>query len=104
MNDNSVSYPANDGDIDGIYQYLGWHMRKAGMSSHCFHFLEALKRHATKVDPMAEKWATLYNRVNEMMMQMGAEGEVGTQDDVADKVMGALADIDGGVYKPMMEG
>lgn len=46
MKDDYVNYPANDGDIDGIYRYLGWHMNKAGLSSTCFHYLEVLKKMA----------------------------------------------------------
>ena len=42
-----ISTPLNDGDIDGIYKYLGWHMQKAGLSSNCFHYLEVLKKIAT---------------------------------------------------------
>ena len=41
-----IDVPVNDGDIDGIYRYLGWHMNKAGLSSTCFHYLEALKKMA----------------------------------------------------------
>jgi hypothetical protein len=41
-----ISHPANDGDIEGIYQYLSWHMNKQGMPSVCFHYLEVLKREA----------------------------------------------------------
>ena len=46
MRDDYVDMPANDGDVDGIYRYLGWHMNKAGLSSTCFHYLEALKKMA----------------------------------------------------------
>ena len=46
-----------------------------------------------------KKWEKLYHAVNRMMAVMGAEGEVNTQMAVADDVMGALAEIDGGVYK-----
>ena len=43
-----IDVPCNDSDIEGIYRYLGWHMYKAGMSSNCFHYLEILKREASK--------------------------------------------------------
>ena len=46
MPNDYIDVPANDGDIDGIYRYLGWHMNKAGLSSTCFHYLEALKKMA----------------------------------------------------------
>ena len=41
-----VSVPVNDGDIQGVYEYLAWHMYKAGLSSTCFHYLEVLKKQA----------------------------------------------------------
>ena len=44
---DSVSMPTND-DIDGIKQYLGWHMYKAGMSSNAFHYLDVLVDKAKK--------------------------------------------------------
>lgn len=47
-----IDYPANDGDIDGIYRYLGWHMAQSGMSSNCFHFLEVLKKRAAVADSL----------------------------------------------------
>lgn len=46
MRNDWVDAPANDGDIDGIYRYLAWHMTKAGLSSTCFHYLEVLKKAA----------------------------------------------------------
>lgn len=45
---NYIDIPSNDGDLDGAYRYLGWHMTKAGMSSTCFHYLEVLWKEATK--------------------------------------------------------
>ena len=41
MRDDYVNMPVNDGDIDGIYRYLGWHMNKAGLSSTCFHYWDS---------------------------------------------------------------
>lgn len=46
--DSYIDVPSNDGDLDGAYRYLGWHMTKAGMSSTCFHYLEVLWKEATK--------------------------------------------------------
>jgi len=49
-----VNHPTNDRDIDGIYAYLAWHFRKAGLSSNCFHYLEVLKNLSQlKIQPMA---------------------------------------------------
>lgn len=39
---DSVSVPTNDNDIEGIKNYLGWHMYKAGLSSTAFHYLDIL--------------------------------------------------------------
>jgi hypothetical protein len=40
----------------------------------------------------------LYKAINELMMQMGIDGEVSTTSDKAEAVMDALWDVDGGVY------
>lgn len=45
---DSVSMPANDNDIEGIKQYLGWHLYRAGMSSTVFHYLDVLVQKARK--------------------------------------------------------
>lgn len=45
---DSVRMPSNDNDIDGIKQYLGWHMYKAGMSSNVFHYIDVLVQKAKK--------------------------------------------------------
>lgn len=41
-----VSMPSNDDDIDGIKNYIGWHMYKAGMSSTVLHYLDVLYQRA----------------------------------------------------------
>lgn len=48
-----------------------------------------------------DKWAALYNAVNEMMAPLGAYGEISAKDDRVAKVMDALQQIDGGVYRRM---
>jgi len=40
----------------------------------------------------------LYKAINELMMQMGIDGEVSTTSDKAEAVMSALWEVDGGVY------
>jgi len=40
----------------------------------------------------------LYKAINELMMQMGIDGQVSTTSEKAEAVMNALWDLDGGVY------
>jgi len=42
----------------------------------------------------------LYVAVNEMMVVLGANGQITNRDNVVNRVMDALYDIDGGVYDP----
>ena len=49
-------------------------------------------------------WKTLYCTVNEMMMRLGADGEINAQQTEAENVMSALAEIDGGVYDSSLAG
>ena len=41
-----IQHPTNDDDIEGIYEYLSWHLIRHGASSNCLHFLGVLKRKA----------------------------------------------------------
>ena len=43
-------------------------------------------------------WKNLYRTVNEMMMRLGADGEINARQTEAENVMSALAEVDGGVY------
>ncbi len=45
---NYCFVPSNDNDIEGIYKYLSWHAYNAGLPSTVFHYLEVLKKEATK--------------------------------------------------------
>ena len=48
---------------------------------------------------ITEKQITnLYHKVNEMMAELGAYGEINTRDHKVTDVMDALAWVDGGVY------
>lgn len=42
----------------------------------------------------------LYRATSKLMAQLGAFGEITTRSPLADDVMNALHDIDGGVYQP----
>ena len=43
---NSVAIPPNDNDLRGIYEYLGWHISRAGLHPDCWHYLETLYKAA----------------------------------------------------------
>ena len=43
-----VFVPANNDDIDGIRDYILWHMCKAGLSSNVLHYFEVLVEKAKK--------------------------------------------------------
>jgi len=45
-----------------------------------------------------EKLIYLYMAINELMMEMGIEGEVSSTSEKAEDVMSALYELDGGVY------
>ena len=45
-----------------------------------------------------EKLENLYKRINELMIHLGAEGEINTSDSAVVSVMDALFDIDEGNY------
>ena len=45
-----------------------------------------------------EKLIDLYMAINELMMEMGIEGEVSSTSEKAEDVMSALYELDGGVY------
>lgn len=49
------------------------------------------------------KWVNLYHAVNQMMMRMGADRKVNTQQVEAENVLAALEAIDGGVYNDKMD-
>lgn len=47
---------------------------------------------------MRNKIVELYRAVNQMMMEVGYHGQVSSDSAEADGVMGALADLDDGVF------
>ena len=49
-------------------------------------------------------WKNLYRTINELMMRLGADGEINAQQTEAENVMAALAEIDGGVYDSNLAG
>lgn len=48
-------------------------------------------------------WASLYHAINGLMTQLMVDGEVRSGDEVANAVMIALCDIDGGIYDKGMD-
>lgn len=48
-------------------------------------------------------WASLYHAINGLMTQLMVDGEVGSGDEVANAVMIALYEIDGGIYDKGMD-
>ncbi len=48
-------------------------------------------------------WANLYHAINGLMTQLMVDGEVRSGDEVANAVMIALCDIDGGIYDKGMD-
>jgi hypothetical protein len=51
---------------------------------------------------MTAEWIELYHSVNEMLLQLGEEGSIGPRDEIVDRVMDALFEIDGGVHNKRM--
>jgi len=49
-------------------------------------------------------WASLYHAINGLMTQLMVDGEVRSGDEVANAVMIALCEIDGGIYDKGMDG
>jgi len=47
-------------------------------------------------------WASLYHAINSLMTQLMVDGEVRSGDEVANAVMIALFEIDGGIYDKNM--
>lgn len=47
-------------------------------------------------------WANLYHAINGLMTQLMVDGEVRSGDEVANAVMIALCEIDGGIYDKNM--
>ena len=43
-------------------------------------------------------WRPLYHAINKMLMDLGADGEITTENKHSMDVMNALSEIDGGVY------
>ena len=66
MND-WISTPSSDGDFEGIYKYLSWHLAKAGMSSNCFHYLEVLYKQAQNTRASDEVIRGLVEALETMM-------------------------------------
>lgn len=50
------------------------------------------------------EWVELYHAVNQMLLEIGENGGVTPKDDVFNRVMDALYEIDGGVYNKRMKG
>lgn len=50
------------------------------------------------------EWVELYHAVNQMVLEIGENGGVTSKDDVFNRVMDALYEIDGGVYNKRMKG
>ncbi len=48
-------------------------------------------------------WASLYHAINGLMTQLMVDGEVKSGDEVANAVMIALYEIDGGIYDKGMD-
>lgn len=48
------------------------------------------------------EWVELYHAVNQMVLEIGENGGVTSKDDVFNRVMDALYEIDGGVYNKRM--
>lgn len=48
-------------------------------------------------------WASLYHAINGLMTQLMVDGEVKSGDEVANTVMIALYEIDGGIYDKGMD-
>ena len=59
--------------------------------------------HYIKNDNLPE-WVELYHAVNQMVLEIGENGGVTSKDDVFNRVMDALYEIDGGVYNKRMKG
>jgi hypothetical protein len=53
---------------------------------------------------MTSDWVELYHAVNQMVLEIGENGGVTSKDDVFNRVMDALYEIDGGVYNKRMKG
>ena len=51
---------------------------------------------------MTPEWIELYHSVNELLLQLGEEGSIGPRDEIVDRVMAALFEIDGGVHNKRM--
>ena len=51
---------------------------------------------------LSPEWIELYHSVNEMLLQLGEEGSITPRDEVVDRVMYALFEIDGGVHNKRM--
>lgn len=48
-------------------------------------------------------WASLYHAINGLMTQLMVDGEIRSGDEVANTVMIALYEIDGGIYDKGMD-
>ena len=50
-----------------------------------------------------KNWVSLYHAVNSLMTQLMVDGEIRSGDEVANSVMIALYEIDGGIYDKGMD-
>ena len=51
---------------------------------------------------MKPEWIELYHSVNELLLQLREEGSITPREEVVDRVMYALFEIDGGVHNKRM--
>ena len=65
--------------------------------------INELQDQLKKEKAKTKMFAKLYNAVNYMQGELGAEGEINTESKNVERVMDVLFDIDGGVFKEMKE-
>ena len=78
--------------------YCGGDQQIAEIAKRMGHRPDVAFAKVREVKRQSEKLYALYHRVNELMAVLGADGEINATQDVAENVMSALADIDGGQY------
>jgi hypothetical protein len=65
--------------------------------------IKALEEELAKERKKTKLFNKLYNAVNYMQGELGAEGEIDCQNPKVEKVMDVLFDIDGGVFNDLPE-
>jgi hypothetical protein len=66
--------------------------------------IEKLKKELKAEKAKTKQFERLYNAVNNMLAELGANGEICSLDPKVEIVMDVLFDIDGGSFKEMSEG